>query len=197
MRLLISLMLLLTLVGCGAIQKVKTKEKLDITTEVKATSDAVATTVTDTKGGTVTTTTITERIDTVVSVPASKASVSAPLSVLIENGVMEASNNETTVRATYHPETGTIHIEGHTQARSVPVKAERTSKTEANSKFVQSVKKDESLSSSIEESKEVKSTNKEVIIEKKTAKWAWIPILMLLIIVFFIVGVIIGRKPPV
>lgn len=197
MRLLISLMLLLSLVGCGTVQKVKNKEKLDITTEVKATTDAVATTVTDTKGGTVTTTTITERIDTVVKVPASKASASAPLVVLLENGVLEASNNETTVRATYHPDSGTISIEGKTEERSVHVKSERTSKTEANSKFVQSVQKDESLSTSVDATQEVKSTNKEAVTEKPIKTWIWIPIFIILLILFLVVGIIMGRKSPV
>lgn len=108
---LIILFLALFISSCGVFKKVQKQEHKEQTS-------------TDTEA--ITSSTITEQIDTNVRILSAEVSTISLIDVLINEGIIEAENDEVKVKATYDPTTRKIKLTGTRKEVVVPVKGKRT-----------------------------------------------------------------------
>lgn len=166
MKTLFILLMALVLFGCGHSKKVT--EKTDVKTELNlsANTKTESTTKTDSKTDKAVTTKVTEKVDTHVNIPGTTTSISRPLTELIENKVIEASDGNTSVTVTYDPLTGTVRAVGKTATQTVPIQSVKTTEVREDSKSSETTKTDIDKSESVDASDKTHSQDKIVVSEK-------------------------------
>jgi len=98
--------------GCSTMKRTKS------TVETSEKSDSTAASISKT--------TITETIDTNITLPGGQATIGTPMSELMKGDSIVAEQNGTEVILVYNTKTRTVHATGKTQPRKVPVKATKT-----------------------------------------------------------------------
>lgn len=188
MKKLSILFLWLALASCGLLKKSVYKSDVDTSTNIESTLKADVTTKTDTKTNKEIKTVITEKIDTNVIVPGTTASVTRPIAELLEGGVIEASNGETSVKVTYDPTTGSVKAEGKTAKRNVPVKSTKTTVVEADYKSATTTDKAEQIDNTFkaENKTAVETTNKDIDREGNKSVFMLFGFMLLVVIIFII-----------
>lgn len=169
MKKFITLLLLVSLTGCGTLSRIRDekKSKTDSTAVVTNTVKADVVTVTE------------EVIDTTVQLKADSAVVETPLNTLLDKGVIESTNNGTTVKVTYDKTTGDIRAVGISAERSVPVNMSRktttTDKSDTETKSKVDVKKKEAVK------------NEQKTVEQKSKFWWGVAFAFGLILILIII----------
>lgn len=181
MKKFITLLLLVSLTGCGTLSRIRDEKKTKTDSTAVVTQDIKADVVT----------VIEETVDTTLTVKADSAVVETPLNTLLDKGVIESTNNGSTVRVTYDKETGDIRAVGITAERSVPVNLNRKTTTTDKSKTQTNTKVD------VQKKEAVK--NEEKIVQQKSKFW-WgfyfaIGLILVLVIVILLARQYIKRLP--
>lgn len=126
MKHLILIIACLSLSACGITKKhIETSAQeasLNAESTVKTDVKTDATKDTDKKSSTV----ITEKIDTNITIPENTVTAAKDLDELIRSGVLFAQDGPTSVMVTYDPNTKSIKAVGKTEAHNVPVTSTKT-----------------------------------------------------------------------
>lgn len=179
MKKLLTILLLVSLTGCGTLTKLRDEKK------IKSDSTAVVTNTVKTDIVTI----IEEKVDTTVTVKGDSAVVVTPLNTLITEGEIETTNNGTTVKVTYNKETGDIRAVGITAERSVPVTI--------NKKTTTTDKSDSQTNSKVDVKRKEATKKDEVHREQKSKFWwgfAFAIMLLFILVIIILVGRLYFRR---
>ena len=195
MKRLSILLLALILVSCGSFKKTVHKSDVDTNTNIVSTLKADVTTKTDTKTDKEIKTVITEKIDTNVVVPGTTASVTRPIAELIERGVIEASNGETSVKVTYDPTTGSVKAEGKTANRNVPVQSTKTTVVEVDYKSTTTTDKAEQIDNTFKADSKTstETTSKDIDREGNSSVFLLLGFMLLVVIIFIVAEYLVSK----
>jgi uncharacterized protein YceK len=175
LRALFSIILIITLTGCGTVEKWRDSR------HTKSDSTAVGTTTTNT----VTNTTVKDVVDTTVTVKGNEAVAVRPLEDLLNGKPIEATNNSTSVSVVFDKATGTIKATGRTEDRNVDVKINRTTEIKGKTAVESDYKSETKLKEAI------KTEHKTV--EHKSKFW-WGFAVAVISIFLLVILILLGRK---
>lgn len=194
MRSLFIILIAFVLTSCGAFKKTTNKSELEVTASEVSTLKADVTTNTSTTTDKGIKTLITERIDTTVTIPGTTASVTRPLIELIERGIIEASNGETTVKVTYDPTTGSVKAEGKTAKRTIPVQSSKTTVVQEDYKSLEETRMEGSLTAKTDSNIDIEHKEKDVVAEKESSNWLIFGVIALFFVVVMLCGMCLFNK---
>lgn len=160
--------LCLALAGCGI-----TKKNISTTssqTELKAESaqktniKTEASKATEKKSSTV----ITEKVDTNITIPENTVTAAKDLDELIRSGILFAQDGPTSITVTYDEETKSIKAVGKTESHDVPVTATKITEIDEAVQTAEDVKSDEKTQQTANVHQEQNNETKQVETNRNT-----------------------------
>lgn len=189
MKILAILILGMFLTSCGTFKKWSHRNEVNNELQVNTASTSDTSVKTQSKTDRDISTKITEKIDTQISVPKETASVARPLTELIEKGIIQAQDGNTTVEVRYDPTTGTVKAIGTTVAHTIPVQATKTTEVREDYKSSEIVKAEGSSTEDVAVKKDEEKTVTDVTTEKKTGDIWTGTLLGIILMLLIILGV--------
>jgi hypothetical protein len=177
------------LTSCGTFKKWSHRNEVNNELQVNTASTSDTSVKTQSKTDRDISTKITEKIDTQISVPKETASVARHLTELIEKGIIQAQDGNTTVEVRYDPTTGTVKAIGTTVAHTIPVQATKTTEVREDYKSSEIVKAEGSSTEDVAVKKDEEKTVTDVTTEKKTGDIWTGTLLGIILMLLIILGV--------